>query len=199
MAQPQAAWSSFSLLVPAGGNPAAADDHVNIKLQSDGVGVYAVTKTSNEGENEPLVVLLSCRSACSAASSWRATPVYTVAERNTRAILLLDTSNRKVNIISSTPETGGRIDRAIFDMDTLSSTSVAESKTVFIQNSADARLNNPTSTKQTINRTTGLLVLAGDQETRYYLHNYSSLATLPPVMPTPISGFRPRSFLPLVR
>jgi hypothetical protein len=188
------AWSSFSLLVPTSGNPAAADDHINIKLQSDGVGVYVVTKTSNEGATRPLVVLLSCRSACSAASSWRATPVYTASERNTRAILLLDTTNRKVNIFSSTPETGGSIHRAIYNMDTLSPTSVAESKTVFIQNSADARLNNPTSTKQTVSRRTGLLILASDQDTRYYLHNYDSLTSMPP-----ISGMKARSFLPLIR
>src|SRR6266545_5470993 len=39
-------WTSFGIFVPSSQNPAAADDHINIKVQSDGEGVYAVTKTS---------------------------------------------------------------------------------------------------------------------------------------------------------
>jgi hypothetical protein len=213
------AWTSFSLLASASGNPAAADDHINIKLQSDGLGVYIVTKTSNEGATEPLIVLLSCRSRCSAPGSWRATPVYNANERHTRAILLLDTTHRKVNIFTTAPEAGGSIHRAIYAMDTLSSASVAEAKTVFIQNAADTRLNNTTSTKQTVTSTTGLLILASDQDTRFYLHNYDALAHQPPPAPTntltpaptntpvptstpaptPPSGGIRRSFLPLIR
>jgi hypothetical protein len=213
------AWTSFSLLVPISGNPAAADDHINIKLQSDGNGVYVVTKTSNERATEPLIVLLSCRSGCSAPGNWQATPVYNANERHTRAILLLDTTHRKVNVFTTTPESGGSIHRAIYTMDTLASASVAESKTVFIQNAADTRLNNATSTKQTVNSTTGLLILASDQESRYYLHNYDALVHLPPPAPTstststptntpaptsapgptPPSGAIRRSFLPLLR
>jgi hypothetical protein len=184
---PANSWSSFSLSVPTAGSPAAADDHINIKLQSDGDGVYAVTKTSNEGASEPLIVLLSCRSACGSASSWQATPVYTAGEAHTRAILLLDTTNRKVHIFSTTPESGGEIHRAIFNIDTLSSSSIAESKTVFIANAPDTRLNNATSTKQTVNSTTGLVVLASDQDSHFYLHNYDSLAgtaTTPTHTPT---------------
>ncbi|MFL5800775.1 MAG: hypothetical protein ACJ8CR_03455 [Roseiflexaceae bacterium] len=108
---PTTIWSSFGLYLPSSGNPGAADDHINIKLQSDGVGVYAVTKTSNEGPSEPLIVLLSCRSGCSTPASWRATTVYRADERHTRAILLLDTTNRKINIFTATTETGGGLCR----------------------------------------------------------------------------------------
>jgi hypothetical protein len=168
-------WSSFGIYVPSASSPSAADDHINIKLQSDGVGVYAVTKTSNSGADQPLVVLLSCAGGCASAGNWRATTVYTYSEGQTRAILLLDTTNRKINIFSTTPESGGSIWRAIFNMDNLSSSSVAESKTVFIENAPDDKLNNPTSTKQNVNGTTGLVVLASDQDTRRYLHNYDAL------------------------
>jgi hypothetical protein len=172
---PATAWSSFGVYVPSTGSPSAADDHINIKLQSDSVGVYAVTKTSNTDASQPLVVLLSCTGGCASAGNWRATTVYTVSEGQTRAILLLDTTNRKINIFSTTPESGGSIYRAIFNMDTLSSSSVAESKTVFIENAPDNKLNNASSTKQTVNGTTGLVVLASDQDTRRYLHNYDAL------------------------
>lgn len=211
------AWSSFSLMLPVADNPAPADDHINIKLQSDGAGVYVVTKTSNERAEHPLIVLASCRAVCNVPSNWQATPVYRGNERHTRAILLLDTTNRKVNVFTTTPESGGSIHRAIFAMDTLSAASVAESKTVFIQNAPDTRLNNPTSTKQTVNSTTGLLVLAGDQSSRYYLHNYDPLTQSPPgptapptatptalptatptPIPTPPQAGQWRNFLPLI-
>jgi hypothetical protein len=154
-----------------------------------------------------LIVLLSCRLACSAASNWQATPVYTQSEAHTRPILLLDTTHRKINIFSTAPESGGSIYRAVFDMDTLSSTSVAESKTIFIKNSPDTRLNNATSTKQTVNSTTGLLVLASDRSTRFYLHNYDPITGAPPAEPptstptlpeAPAPELEKQSFLPLI-
>jgi hypothetical protein len=177
-------WNSFGVFVSSSGNTSAADDHINIKLQSDGTGIYAVTKTSNSSAGQPAIVLLSCRSMCSSASSWQATPVYSYGEGHTRAILLLDTTNRKVNVFSTTPQSGGRIIRAVFDTDTLSPTSVPESKTVFIENAPDTQLNNSTSTKQTLNSATGLVVLASDEGTRFYLHNYDTLAGAVPISPT---------------
>jgi hypothetical protein len=181
----ETSWNSFGVYINSSASPSAADDHINIKLQSDGRGIYAVTKTSNSTGSQPLIVLLSCPSACGSAGSWTATVVYRRSEDQTRAILLLDTTHRKVNIFSTTPETGGNIWRAVYNIDTLSPSSVAESKTLFMKNAADTRLNNPTSTKQTVNSTTGLVVLASDQDTRYYLHNYDALGSAPPATATP--------------
>jgi hypothetical protein len=193
---PTTVWNSFGVAMPSSGSPAPADDHINIKLQSDGQGIYAVTKTSNSRASEPLIVLLSCRLACSAASSWNVTPVYSRNENHTRAILLLDTTHRKIHIFSTTPESGGSIYRVVFDMDRLSPTSVPESKTVFIKHSLDTNLNNPTSTKQTVNAATGLVVLASDQNTRFYLHNYDPLLT-PHQVPVPV--LEKQVFVPLIR
>ncbi|MFL5800954.1 MAG: hypothetical protein ACJ8CR_04355 [Roseiflexaceae bacterium] len=186
----EAVWAGFGVYVNTSDSPSAADDHINIKLQSDGVGVYAVTKTSNSG-TQPLIILHSCPSACSSAGSWTHTTVYRRDENHTRAILLLDTTHRKVNIFSTTPETGGNIYRVVFDIDTLSSSSVPESKTLFIQNAPDTKLNNSTSTKQTVNSTTGLVVLASDEGTRYYLHNYDALSGAPPATATPTNTLPP--------
>jgi hypothetical protein len=179
----EAVWAGFGVYVdPTSAN--AADDHINIKLQSDGVGVYAVTKTSNSG-SQPLIILHSCPSACSVAGSWTHTTVYRRNENHTRAILLLDTTHRKVNIFSTSPESGGNVWRAVYNLDTLSSSSVAESKTLFIQNAPDTQLNNSTSTKQTVNSTTGLVVLVSDEGTKFYLHNYDALSGAPPATATP--------------
>ena len=181
----ETSWNNFGVYINSSDSPSAADDHINIKLQSDGLGVYAVTKTSNSTATQPLIVLHSCPSACSVASSWTDTTVYKRSDNQTRAILLLDTTHRKVNIFSTTPETGGNIWRAVYNIDTLSSSSVAESKTLFMKNGPDTQLNNSTSTKQTVNSTTGLVVLASDQDTHYYLHNYDSLGGAPPATSTP--------------
>jgi hypothetical protein len=182
-------WISFDLYSTG---VAAADDHINFKLQSDGQGVYVVTKTSNEASGDPLVVLHGCKSGCGSLSNWHHVPVYTVAEHHTRAILLLDTSNRQINVFSTSPESGGGIYRAIFDMDTFNSSSTPTVKgQPFIRNPPDNKINNPTSTKQTVNSTTGLLVLASDQNTKYYLHNFDALGGSPPSTtpksPTPTS------------
>ena len=58
---------------------------------------------------------------------------------------------------------------------------------LFIKNTLDAKLNNPTSTKQNVNSTTGLVVLASDQNTRRYLHNVDSLGGSQPPTNTPTS------------
>lgn len=192
-------WSVASL--PIATNSLAADDHINIKLQSDGKGIYAVTKTSNTQPNDPLILLLSCRNNCQFMGNWSITPVYRVADEHTRPIVLLDITNRKVNVFTSTPETGGSIHRAVYAMDTLSASSQAESKGVVMQNDLDVRLNNPTSTKQTVNHSTGMLVLASDQQTRYYVHSYISLGDSQAPSPTPVpDGVQMRRILlPMVR
>jgi hypothetical protein len=167
------AWNSFGVYQSTSDSPAAADDHINIKLQTDGVGIYAVTKTSNSSSTQPLVVLLSCPSNCAGAGNWRVTTVYRRSENHTRAIVLLDTTNRKINIFSTSPESGGNIYRKVSDMDNIAFASGHGD--LFIKNALDAKLNNPTSTKQNVDGTTGLVVLASDQNTRRYLHNYDSL------------------------
>jgi hypothetical protein len=175
-------WNSFGVYVPGSDSPAAADDHINIKLQTDGVGIYAVTKTSNSTSTQPLVVLLSCASDCGAATNWRANIVYRRSENHTRAIVLLDTSNHKINIFSTSPESGGAIYRKVSDMNNI--TFASGHGDLFMQNALDAKLNNPTSTKQNVNSSTGLVILASDQDTRHYLHNYDSLGAPPPATPT---------------
>jgi hypothetical protein len=44
--------------------------------------------------------------------------------------------------------------------------------TAFIKSSTDVHINNPTGAKQETTATTGLITMAGDDTTHYYLHNY---------------------------
>jgi hypothetical protein len=167
------AWSSFAVYAPSPGSPDAADDHINIKLQSDGRGVYTVTKTSNSVSSQPLIVLLACTAGCDSANQWQAKTVYTKGEHHTRAILLIDTDHNTLNIFSTNPESGGVIYRKSAPISNIAFPPGHGS--VFIKSAADSKINNPTSTKGNVNGTTGLVILAADATTRHYLHNYDPL------------------------
>jgi PKD repeat protein len=189
------AWSSFGVYVSSSPSPAAADDHINIKLQSDGVGVYAVTKTSNSTSSQPLIVLLSCIGGCDTAGNWHADTVYTRGDNHTRAILLIDTTHNILNIFSTTPESGGNIYRKTTPISNISF--APGHGDLFIKTAGDSKINNPTSTKQNVTSTTGLVILASDSGSRRYMHNYDPLGSGPPPPPTadfsgtPTSGTAP--------
>src|SRR5262249_24256379 len=164
--------------------PAAADDHINIKLQGDGKGVYAVTKTSNSNSAAPLIVMLSVSVNCAAPGGWKNTEVYKRGDNQTRAILLIDTSHSELNVFSAT-ESGGSVYRKKSPIINPSFPPGLGDQFVFIKKTTnDPKINNPTSTKQNVDSTTGLVVLASDTTSNYYLHNYDSLAGGAPAGPT---------------
>ncbi len=189
-------WASFGVFTSSAQNPAAADDHLNIKLQSDGKGIYAVVKTSNTNSTAPLILLLSCVANCAAAGGWQNSVIYTKGDNHTRPILLIDTSHNELNVFSAN-EGGGSIYRKVAPISSNISF-VSGHGDLFIKKTAsDAKINNPTSTKQNVNSTTGLVVLASDEVSRYYLHNYDPLGGSTGVGPTadfsgtPTSGTAP--------
>ena len=169
-------WQSTSIYAPGG---AAADDHMNLKsLQTDNAGsVFAVVKTSFSADTDPLINLLVCASGsgCASASNWRPYLVYSKVDDHTRAILLIDTTNRTLNVFSTSPKFGGAIYRKSTSIDNIQFAS--GHGTPFIQSATDKTINNATSTKQNVNSTTGIVVLASDEKTDYYLHNYLSLGS----------------------
>ncbi|HET7475687.1 MAG TPA: hypothetical protein VFJ97_06630 [Dermatophilaceae bacterium] len=149
------------------------DDHLNIKsLTADASGaVFAVVKTSlNDASpavpTDPLIVVYRLN----LSGSWTKSVAWRVADNLTRAIIVLDTANRRVHVFGAAPCCSGGViytKQASFD----SLAFPTGLGTPFIKSSTDTKINNPTSTKQTVNATTGLLVLAGDDSTRFYLHN----------------------------
>ncbi|TCN37642.1 hypothetical protein EV644_11194 [Kribbella orskensis] len=154
-----------------------ADDHINLKsLVGDPSGrVFAVAKTSMDAPSDPLINLL----VLTPSGQWTSRPVYTKADDSTRAIVQIDTSSREVYVFAAAPCcTGGTIyykkaglDNPVFQPGL---------GTAFIHNAAHPEANNPTSTKQNLSGATGLLVLAGDDETRRYLYNRLTLGGAPP-------------------
>lgn len=151
----------------------SADDHINLKsLQSDGAGnVFAVVKTSFSNVGDPGIVLLACTTGnCTSAANWQAAVVFsrTVSSQRTRPILLLDTSNRHVYVFMA-GSNGGPIRYKRTSIDAIDFTNVSEVN--FIEYTSG--LNDPTSTKQNVNSSTGLVVAASDGS--YYYHNCMTL------------------------
>ena len=158
--------------------PRCADDHLNIKSVDAASGqVFAVVKTSfNDGSaakpGDPLIVLFRFDIATAAYTSRVA---WTVAENVTRAIVVLDATNSRAYTFAAAPCCSGGIvysKNIPFD---LSSGFPAGLGTPVIKSAADPKINNVTSTKQSVSTRSGLLVLAGDDSTRYYLHAYLPL------------------------
>ncbi|MFQ5857927.1 MAG: hypothetical protein ACE5LU_20165 [Anaerolineae bacterium] len=157
----------------------STDDHMNLKsLEIDSTGnVLAVIKTS---KSSALIVLLVCENnmnRCKSASDWTYYPVYRSSTYNpTRPILLIDTENRKLYIFTRNKENG---DAGIYykatDLDNIEFP--VGIGVPFIKSTTDTNVNDPTSTKQNLNSATGLVVLASDKLTHYYLHNYMSLSS----------------------
>ncbi len=166
-------WASIRAYAPGGD---AADDHINLKsLQTDGRGkVFAVVKTSFNRAASPSIVLLACTdgSGCASAGSWQAATVYMGLQDQTRPLLLIDTDNRDLHVFSA-DEGGGAVYHKSSDLDTIAFSPGPGMP--FIQSSTYTKINDPTSTKQNVNNTTGIVVLASDDAKNFYVHNYLGL------------------------
>lgn len=160
--------------------PEYADDHLNLKqLSADATGrVYAVTKTSLNNGGAPLILLLVLKPN----GTWERHTVGTVADSHTRPILLIDTDNRMLYFFAASPCcSGGIIYMKSTSIDNINFPS--GKGTPFIESATDTTINNPSSTKQNVNGATGLVVIAGDDHSKYYLHNTIDLGppdTTPP-------------------
>ncbi|MBX3011387.1 MAG: hypothetical protein KF832_07755, partial [Caldilineaceae bacterium] len=166
----------------------SGDDHINLKaLHSDAAGnLFAVVKTSfsiTSNPPKPYIVVLACTAGdCTAASDWSAHVVFMTNEGNpTRPMLLIDTSNRELYVFTRVRYSGNNdgIYYKKSSIDNINFPSNAANPNIgipFIKDSTYTGLNDPTSTKQNVNSTTGLVVLASDSSKRYYLHNCLSLS-----------------------
>lgn len=155
--------------------PGYADDHMNLKsLQATSAGdVYAVTKTELKTASAPLILVLTL-----SQGTWSRATFGRVSDNHTRPLLLIDESNKQLYVFAAAPCcSGGTIYMKQSPLDRISFPE--GSGTPFISSASHPTLNNPTSTKQTVNGATGLLVLAGDDTTKTYLHNTMTLGAPP--------------------
>jgi Ca2+-binding RTX toxin-like protein len=179
-------WSSVT--VPTG---ATSDDHINLKADSAG-RVFAAVKTSEATKTRPLILLL----VRSAAGAWSATTFGTVADSQTRPIVLLDEQHGLVDMFATCPQppkasgqSGGDICEKTAP---LASPAFAPGiGTPVISDAGSPDMNDATSTKQNVSSTTGIVVMADNATTHTYWHLQQALAP-PPLPPAPAPQPAPR-------
>jgi hypothetical protein len=148
----------------------SADDHINLKTDSAG-RVYAAVKTSFEKYDEPLVLLLVRETE----GKWSNHVFGLDRDHHTRPIVLLDEVDDRLYMFATAggkvpaAEAGGAIYYKLSSMKNIDfGPGLGEE---FIESPTDPLINNATSTKQNVDSTTGIVVLATDKTTHRYLHN----------------------------
>ena len=184
-----ASWSAGEQALSGGGT---ADDHINLKsLQSDGSGrVFAATKTSNTTSSSALIML----SVRSAAGSWSHSPIALVSDCPNRPMVLIDEQNNILHTFYTAPgppsyacnSSGG----AIYEKTSpLNAVSFSPGRGTPVIVDADSPfVHNASSTKQNVNSSTGIVVLAVNSSTGNYWHHYEALGPPPPPEP-PVANF----------
>jgi PKD repeat protein len=152
-------WSTE--IVPTGWS---SDDHINLKADSEG-RVFAALKTSESSPNTQPLILLSVRSA---AGTWSTDVFGTVHDAHTRPIVLLDESHRLVHMFATDGQSGGDIVEKTTSMD--APDFAPGTGTPVIHEPPDGKLNDATSTKQDVDGSTGIVVLADDDGLQTYWH-----------------------------
>jgi hypothetical protein len=159
-------WQSGVAL--AGNGLEMADDHINLKaLSGDPSGrVFAAVKTSLNGTNDPLIVLLVLRPD----GTWANYTFGTAGQNHTRPIVEIDQQNRNLYMFAANPCCSGDV---IYykqtSLDTLAfPTGLGTS---FMDSTAENCINNVSSTKQNLSNATDLVVIAGADCSHSYFHN----------------------------
>jgi PKD repeat protein len=156
------------------------DDHLNLKaLLSDSSGrVFAAVKTSlNDTSSDPTLPQLLLLVFKPGTGSFSQSTISTAGDCVSRPQIVLDTENNLVHAFQTAPSTSvsgcaysgvaGSIYRKTASMD--NPVFGSGRGTPVIQDAASANMNNVTTTQQSVNSATGLVVLASDNvATRYW-------------------------------
>ncbi|MDN3935306.1 PKD domain-containing protein [Arthrobacter sp. YD4] len=177
-----------------------ADDHLNIKtLQADNSGrVFAAVKTSlNDTSTDktlPQLLLLVFKPA---TGSFSQSTIASVGDCVSRPQILLDTQNNVVHAFHTAPGstvTGcaySGVAGAIYEKTAPMDNPVFGSGrgTPVIQDGASFNMNDVTTTKQSVNSTSGMAIMASNMVTKTYWFAYRGLGSTPPPAPKPVASF----------
>ncbi|MCU1634517.1 MAG: hypothetical protein JWM61_3169 [Micrococcaceae bacterium] len=143
-----------------------ANDHINLKeLTSDGSGrLFVAIKTAAQQPGQTFVALLVRDSA----AKWTSAPFGVVSDAHTRPMVMIDEERRQVWVFAVAPEAGGTVVYKKAPLDKISFPRGAG--TTIISSSTDRDINDPTSTKQSVNGETGLVVLTASRVNSQYWH-----------------------------
>ncbi len=178
-----------------------ADDHLSVKtLQSDSTGrVFAAIKTglNDTSSNQSLAQLLLVVFKPGTGSFSQST-IATIGDCVSRPQIILDTQNNTVHAFHTAPGTGvsgcaySGIPGAIYEKTASMDNPVFPTGrgTPVIQDGSSANMNDVTTSKQSVNSTTGLVVLASNNVTKRYWFSYRTLGgSTPPPPAAPVASF----------
>jgi hypothetical protein len=155
--------------VPGG---AGSDDHVNLK--ADGAGrVYAALET---GESAPAAshVMLAVRSP---SGQWSTSGVGTVADDQARPIVQLDEQHGVIHVVMTCGRAGGYVCEKTAPI--AGGAFPAGRGTAIIRQDGVPGMNDATSTKQSVDGATGLVVMTAMPSTSTYWHTDLPLGGAP--------------------
>ena len=179
--QPDTSWEASRTAIQG---PDTADDHINLKsLQADGGRVFAAVKTSFTSSSAPLIMLLVRDPA---TGNWSSYPITRVSDCPNRPMVVIDQENRVLHAFYTAPappnfacnSSGGAIFEKTSSLDAISFP--VGSGTPVIEDSSSPFVHNVSSTKQNLDSTTGIALLAINTQTSFYWH---AAETIPPGTP----------------
>jgi hypothetical protein len=175
-------WQPLETVLPNGiCSGACADDHINLKTDQTG-RVFAAVKTSLTTSTAPLLMLL----VRPVTGVWESHVIAPVSSGLTRPITLIDEQNNWLYVFATAPAGGGTVYVKSSSLDPIEfAPGVGQP---FIKSVTDTHIDNATSTKQNVGASNGLLVLASDSSTRFYLHNLFQVTGVPLVAPSGLSA-----------
>jgi hypothetical protein len=161
-----------------------ADDHINMKARGNGV-IYVATKTKFDSAKDlnPQTRLL----VRTPAGNWSRHTISFSPEKRTRPIVLIDETSDTLHVFETGPHTsgvapeksgGGRIFESVSRLSPINFAVL--SRRPVIEDSSSPSVNNTTSTKQVLNASTDLVVVASDNATKRYWRHSEALTAPPP-------------------
>ncbi|HEX6384464.1 MAG TPA: Calx-beta domain-containing protein [Anaerolineae bacterium] len=184
---PTTGWAAHSL-TPTGG----ADDHINIKsLTATDEGVFAAVKTSASADNpfDPEIGVVAFDTSTNQLSFHE---YSNKAENDTQPMLLIDEENDELYVFVTGKPTGSKICyktlEIVSPLNTMGNFPAGDCGTPFIEDLQISSINHATSTKQNVNSTTGIVVLASD-DINGNVYVYNLMGDPPPVVSNRSPGF----------
>ena len=158
-----------------------SDDHINVKtLPGPDGGIYAVVKTSLDeltprNDQKPLIMLLGR----GPDGVWRQSVVGRVHDRHSRPIVLIDEEHRELYVFATSPGHVGDLFYKRASIDDLEFSGGTGDRFIDLP---DGQVSNPTSTKQPVNSSSGMVVLATEDAAAaaHYVHGAAGLGGTAP-------------------
>lgn len=181
---------------PAVQGKGQADDHLNLKaLLADSAGrVYAAVKTSlNDTFSDKTLPQLQLLVFRPGTGAFTKSTIATVADCVSRPQIVLDTTNNVVRAFHTAPSTSvsgcaySGVAGSIYEKTASMDNPVFGSGrgTPVIQDGASPNINDVTTTKQSVNSSTGVVILASNNVTKRYWFSDRPLGTAPVPSPSP--------------